>query len=36
MGELTFKEIAELLKKPQGTVAWRYRNAMNKLREVQL
>ncbi len=36
MGELTFKEIAEFLKKPQGTVAWRYRNAMNKLREVQL
>lgn len=35
MGELTFQEIAALLKKPQGTVAWRYRTAIRKLREVQ-
>lgn len=32
MGELTFKEIALLLKKPQGTVAWLYRNAVGKLK----
>lgn len=36
MGELTFKEIATVLKKPQGTVAWCYRTAIRKLREVQL
>lgn len=36
MGELTFREIADLLKKPQGTVAWSYRTAIQKLREVQL
>lgn len=35
MGELTFREIAVLLKKPQGTVAWCYRTAIRKLREVQ-
>ena len=36
MGELTFREIASLLRKPQGTVAWCYRTAIRKLREVQL
>ncbi len=36
MGELTFKEIAELLGKPQGTVAWCYRTAIRKLKEVRL
>lgn len=36
MGELTFREIASVLKKPQGTVAWCYRTAIKKLREVQL
>lgn len=36
MGELTFREIAGILKKPQGTVAWCYQKAMKKLREVQL
>lgn len=36
MGELTFREIAAILKKPQGTVAWCYQKAMQKLREVQL
>lgn len=36
MGELTFREIAAVLKKPQGTVAWCYRTAMRKLKEVQL
>ena len=36
MGELTFREIASVLKKPQGTVAWCYRTAIRKLREVQL
>lgn len=32
MGELTFKEISRILKKPQGTVAWKYRVALNKLK----
>jgi len=36
MGDLTFREIAALLKKPQGTVAWCYRTALRKLKEVQL
>ncbi len=36
MGELTFREIAKILKKPPGTVAWRYRTAMEKIKEVQL
>lgn len=32
MGELTFQEIAHILKQPLGTVTWRYQNAMKKLR----
>ncbi len=32
MGEMTFKEIAEILEIPMGTVSWRFREAMNKLR----
>ena len=32
MGGYSFKEIAELLGKPQGTVAWYYREAIKKLR----
>lgn len=32
MGELTFKEISDILQVPMGTVAWRYREALNKLR----
>lgn len=32
MGDLTFKEISAVLDIPMGTVAWRYREAMNKLR----
>lgn len=32
MGELTFKEIGEVLGVPQGTVAWRYREGLNKMR----
>lgn len=32
MGDMTFKEIGEVLKVPMGTVAWRYREAVNKLR----
>ena len=36
MGELTFKEIADILKKPQGTIAWCYRTAIGKLKEVQI
>lgn len=30
--ELTFAEIAKILKKPQGTVSWKYRKAIEKLR----
>lgn len=32
MGELTFQEIADVLKQPLGTVTWRYQNAIKKLR----
>lgn len=32
LGELTFKEIAEHLEIPMGTVTWKYQNAMKKLR----
>lgn len=33
MGELTFQEIADILKQPMGTVTWRYQNAVKKLRK---
>lgn len=32
--ELTFREIADILKKPLGTVAWKYRNAIGKLQKL--
>lgn len=32
MGEMTFKEISQALDTPMGTVQWRYREAINKLR----
>lgn len=32
MGDLTFQEIADILKIPLGTVTWRYQNAIQKLR----
>lgn len=32
MGELTFKEIAEILDQPMGTVTWHYNQAIKKLR----
>ena len=32
MGELTFQEISDVLGQPMGTVTWRYREAINKLR----
>lgn len=31
-GDLTFKEISSVLKVPMGTVTWRYREAISKLR----
>lgn len=31
--ELTFREIAQILKRPLGTVAWKYRTAIGKLRK---
>jgi len=32
IGEMTFQEIANILNQPLGTVTWRYREAINKLR----
>ena len=32
MGELTFREIAEILEQPMGTVTWHYNQAIKKLR----
>ncbi|MDE6620767.1 MAG: RNA polymerase sigma factor [Lachnospiraceae bacterium] len=32
MGDMTFQEIADILKIPLGTVTWRYQNAIQKLR----
>ncbi|MDE6003928.1 MAG: sigma-70 family RNA polymerase sigma factor [Oscillospiraceae bacterium] len=32
--ELTFREIASILKRPLGTVAWKYRNAIGKLQKL--
>ena len=32
MGDMTFQEIADILKIPLGTVTWRYQNAIKKLR----
>ena len=34
MGDLTFREISEILKTPIGTVTWRYRVAVEKLRRL--
>lgn len=34
MGDLTFREIAEILKTPIGTVTWRYRVAVEKMRRL--
>lgn len=36
LGQLTFQEIADILKKPIGTVSWKYRKAIEKLRRCQL
>lgn len=32
IGDMTFKDIAELLNTPMGTVTWRYQSAISKLR----
>ncbi|MCM1025974.1 MAG: sigma-70 family RNA polymerase sigma factor [Roseburia sp.] len=32
MGDLTFREIADILELPMGTVTWQYQNAIKKLR----
>lgn len=32
LGEMTFKEIAECMQLPMGTVTWKYQNAIKKLR----
>ncbi|MGI6702097.1 MAG: RNA polymerase sigma factor [Christensenellales bacterium] len=34
IGDISLKDIAELLQKPQGTVRWQYNNALNKLRKM--
>lgn len=34
LSDMTFQEIAKTLKIPLGTVTWRYRNAMSKLRSL--
>ncbi|MBM6838786.1 sigma-70 family RNA polymerase sigma factor, partial [Clostridium saudiense] len=33
ISDLTFKSIGEILDKPLGTVTWRYREAIKKLKE---
>ena len=32
LGDLTFKEIAKILEMPQGTVSWKYQEAIKRLR----
>lgn len=32
MGDMTFQEIADIMKIPLGTITWRYQNAIKKLR----
>ena len=32
IADMTFKEIAELLQAPMGTITWRYQSAIKKLR----
>ena len=32
VADMTFKEIAQLLNTPMGTITWRYQNAIKKLR----
>lgn len=34
IGDISLKDIAELLQKPKGTVRWQYNNALNKLRKI--
>lgn len=36
LGQLTFKEIAAILQKPMGTISWKYKQAMEKLRRCHL
>lgn len=33
-GDLKFREIANLMNKPLGTILWKYRKSINKLREI--
>ncbi len=33
-GQMTFKEIADVLGIPMGTVTWKYQNSLEKLRRV--
>lgn len=34
LGDISLKEIAALLEKPQGTIRWQYNSALNKLRKI--
>ncbi|MFA5659718.1 MAG: RNA polymerase sigma factor [Oscillospiraceae bacterium] len=34
MADMSFKDIAQLLKKPMGTVSWKYRTAIGKLKKL--
>jgi RNA polymerase sigma-70 factor (ECF subfamily) len=34
LGKMTLQEIADALETPMGTIAWRYREAVNKLRRL--
>jgi len=36
LGDMTFKEIASALKMPMGTVTWKYRDSMEKLRRAEV
>lgn len=36
LGDMTFREIAKVLKKPMGTVTWKYKQAIEKLRRCNL
>lgn len=36
LGQLTFKEIASIMQKPMGTVSWKYKQAIEKLRRCRL
>jgi RNA polymerase sigma-70 factor (ECF subfamily) len=34
LGDISLKEIAAILEKPQGTIRWQYNNSLSKLRKI--